>query len=346
MDHRQSSKILGSCYGFTRLWLKVIILLAIITLAPLSLRAEDRGDARTVYGATHPSTFALYALDPDLLGGWNTLLRAYEKKFIPEKYQSLPILGGWYGAGYTPDPEVLISSGLKKALYLGGAAHDSMGITPVLEELGMEVIIIPSALSEMPETFRALGQKFNRKERGEELAAYAEEVLGKLQTALGDLPEDQKPKIYMALGEDGLESLCRRSDRSDSVVWAGGENIYDCPEQMANANLRLSIEEIMRLDPDVVLVFNADLAKIIEKDPGWSQIRAIREGRWRLVPRGPFSWLERPATYMRLLGMQWLANWLHPELYPLDVDLECRRFLKLFFGLEPSPQELTDLLTR
>lgn len=309
-----------------------------------ALVAEDKGDARTVYGATHPSTFAVFALDPDLLGGWNTPLRDYEKRFIPERYHDLPILGGWYGAGYTPDPEVLVASGLKTAFYLGGAYHDSTGAADLLRQLGMRVVSAPSGFEQTPETFRAMGRSFNRIERGEELAAYADEVLERLKTRLGDLPPEKRPRIYLALDNDGLASLCRRSDRSDSVVWAGGENVYDCPSEMADANLRLSIEEVMRLDPDAVLVFDAELAKTIAGDPVWLQVRAIREGRWHLVPRGPFSWLERPATYMRLVGVQWLANWLHPDLYPLDLEAELDRFMRLFFHATPKEAGLGEFV--
>ncbi|MDR1545676.1 MAG: ABC transporter substrate-binding protein [Deltaproteobacteria bacterium] len=317
---------------------------SLLVAAPAA--AEDRGDLRTVYGATHPSTFALYALDPDLLGGWNTLLRGYEKKFIPEKYQSLPVLGGWYGAGYTPDREVLISSGLRKAFYLGGQYHDRLGIAAVLEELGMEVVMIPAEFSKTPETFRAMGQAFNRPERGEALAGYAQAVIERLRSSVGGLAADQRPRVFLALGVDGLTSICRRSDRSEAIYLAGGENVYECPDEMAEANLQLGLEEIMRLDPDVVLVYSPELAAVIEDEPGWGQLRAVKAGRWRLVPRGPFSWLERPATYMRLIGAQWLANWLHPDLYPLDVKAELRVFLKLFFGLEADDQQIDELLTQ
>jgi iron complex transport system substrate-binding protein len=211
-----------------------------------------------------------------------------------------------------------------------------MGIIPVLKELGMEVVTVPTGFEATPETFRAMGRAFDRVERGEALGAYAEETLARLRSRLADLPPEKRPRIYLALDSDGLASICRYSDRSEAVVWAGGENVYECPSEMADANLRLGIEEVMRLDPDYVLVFSPELAANINDDPAWGSVRAVREGRWRLVPRGPFSWLERPATYMRLIGVQWLANWLHPDLYPLDLDAELERFMRLFFGVTPK----------
>ena len=52
--------------------------------------------ARSIYCATPPSTFTLYAFAPELLAGWNTPLRDYEKKFM-EKTKAYP----WLRQGYS-----------------------------------------------------------------------------------------------------------------------------------------------------------------------------------------------------------------------------------------------------
>jgi hypothetical protein len=43
-----------------------------------------------------PGGIILYTLCPDKMVGWNTELREGEKRFIKEKYQKLPVVGGWY----------------------------------------------------------------------------------------------------------------------------------------------------------------------------------------------------------------------------------------------------------
>ncbi|MFT3959820.1 MAG: hypothetical protein QM665_12215, partial [Desulfovibrio sp.] len=53
--------------------------------------------------------------------------------------------------------------------------------------------------------------------------------------------------------------------------------------------------------------------------------------------------IERPATYMRLMGVQWLANLLHPDLYAVDIKAESRRFMKLFFNLDLSDAQINEL---
>jgi iron complex transport system substrate-binding protein len=323
----------------------LLILAAIIAIAAVPPPAlAEAPDARSVYGATPPSNFALYALDPELLAGWNTPLRDYEKKFIPAKYHSLPVLGGWYGQGFVPDREVLLASGLKKAFYLAQGFQDALPISETLAKLGMEVIKIPGfRLNEQASTFRAMGRAFGRAERGEALAAYAEAALAKVGAAMRSLPPEKRVKMYVALEADGLASFCRRSERAEVFALAGAENVHNCPPGTEEAFLRLTFEQLMAYDPEVVLVFHPALMRKIPDDPKWRRLSAVRQGRVLFMPRGPFTWLERPATYMRLIGVQWLANALHPDLYEVDIKAESAAFMKLFFNLDLSGEEIDDL---
>lgn len=301
-------------------------------------------DHRSVYGPTPPSSFTLFAFDPDLLGGWNTPLRAYEKKYIPEKYRSLPVLGGWYGEGYIPDQEVLLGSGLKKAFYLGVGFHDKLQLIPILEKLGMEVVTAPGDLTRTPECFRAMGRAFNREERGETLGAYAEQVLSKVDNTVGRLPESRKPTIYFAMQADGLATVCRSSERAEALEMAGARNVHECLPGTEDAPVHITFEQLMVYDPEVILIFSPNLFKSLADKKNWQQLQAVKTGRVYLVPRGPFSWLERPATYMRLLGIQWLAEILHPDVYLVDIQQETKTFMKLFFNLDLNDDQVNDLL--
>jgi iron complex transport system substrate-binding protein len=90
-------------------------------------------------------------------------------------------------------------------------------------------------------------------------------------------------------------------------------------------------------------VENPILFKTISNDPKWTSLRAIKEGRVFLIPRGPFSWLGHP-TLTSLIGLKWLANILHPDLYPLDLKEETKYFTKLFFHVNLSDSEINDIL--
>jgi iron complex transport system substrate-binding protein len=302
-------------------------------------------DVRSVYGATPPSNFTLYALDPDLLAGWNTPLRDYEKKYIPEKYFDLPILGGWYGQGFVPDRETLLASGIKKAFYLSMSVHDHLSITETLTRLGMQVTsVVGAKLADQPSCFRAMGRAFGREERGEALALYAEEALAKVSEAMKGLPEDKLIRLYVALEADGLGSVCRGSERGEVFSLVGAASVHECPPGTEEAMLRISFEQLLAYDPEVILIYHPNhMRAVAAGDPKWSRLSAVREGRTYFIPRGPFSWLERPASYMRLIGVQWLAGVLHPDLYQVDIKAESRKFMKLFFGLDLTDAQVDEL---
>ena len=318
----------------------LILVAVILGASPVASAME----ARSIYGATPPSNFTLYALDPELLAGWNAPLRDYEKKFIPAKYHTLPILGGWYGQGFVPNREVLLGSGVKRALYLSTGFLDSQPITETLTRLGMDVTSLSgSKMADLASCFRAMGHAFNRKERGEALAAYAEATLLQVDSAMKRLPPEKRIRIYVALEADGLASVCRNSERAEVFEMAGAVSVHNCPPGARESFLRVTFEQLMTYDPDVILVYHPNLMRAIPGNSKWQQLSAVRRGQVYFMPRGPFSWLERPATYMRLIGVQWLAGVLHPDLYSVDIKAKSKEFMKLFFNLDLTEKQIVGL---
>ncbi|MDR1045487.1 MAG: ABC transporter substrate-binding protein [Candidatus Adiutrix sp.] len=331
---------------FKRRYVFTALFCLLLAWAPAALSADrEVPDARSVYGPTLPATTALYALDPELIAGWNTPLRPYEKKFIPEKYQKLPVLGGWYGEGFIPDREVLLASGVRKAFFVNNSVHDRQKISQSLKQLGMEIVYAPGGLRQTPDCFRGMGRDLNRPERGEALASYAEKALAAVNEAVGGLPEEKRPGIYFGMQADGLATVCRGSSRAEALEMAGGRNVHECPPGTENSFTHVTFEQLMAYDPEVILIFEPKFFEALAEHRLWSRLSAVKNGRVYLVPRGPFSWLERPATYMRLIGVQWLANILHPDLFPINLPEETRVFMKLFFNVDLDDRQLAELLT-
>jgi len=50
-----------------------------------------------VIGTSPTTTLPIYMMTPEKLGAWNFDFREDELPFIPEKYRSLPVIGGWFG---------------------------------------------------------------------------------------------------------------------------------------------------------------------------------------------------------------------------------------------------------
>lgn len=324
---------------------KLLLLAFALLLIFPDLSYGQAGKKLKIYGATFPSSFALYVLEPEILSGWNGPLRDYEKKWIPEKYHNLPILGGWYGKGMIPDKEVLLRARFDKALVLTGAHRQGDDSLPALKKLGFDIVALPNvSLADNINMFSAMGREFGVPERGEALAAYGREALARVAESMKDLPKEQYTRIYMAQDVDGLTTSCNNTARSEAFMLAGGINVNECPKGIGDATIKISFEHILRHDPDVILINHPTFMRHYQNDKKWQALRAAREGRVYFVPYEPFSWLDRPASFMRFMGTQWLAAKLHPEHFKIDLAAETDKFLRLFFRLKLSPEQIKAIL--
>ena len=88
------------------------------------------------------------------------------------------------------------------------------------------------------------------------------------------------------------------------------------PDSMT-ASVSVNLEELLVLDPDVILARTGALARFIRADPGWSALRAVRQGRVFSPPELPFNWVERPHSQFKALAAQWLAKQILSRSLPL-----------------------------
>ena len=89
----------------------------------------------------------------------------------------------------------------------------------------------------------------------------------------------QVVRAYWHVWDAPLLTIGRESYLSELLTAAGAENVFgDLPA----ASPQVSLEEIARRDPDVILVGPSNAAKL-RAHPGWTAVRAVREGRILVV---------------------------------------------------------------
>ena len=98
--------------------------------------------------------------------------------------------------------------------------------------------------------------------------------------AVRALPETGvRPRAYWHVWDAPVLTIGRGSFLSELLTVAGGVNIFD---DMAAPSPQVSLEEIARRDPDVILAGPAGAATI-RAHPGWAAVRAVREGHVLVV---------------------------------------------------------------
>lgn len=299
-----------------------------------------------VYNSSPPATYMLYAIDSSLIAGLNYPFTGNETKYLRREFTTLPILGGWFGQGRTPNMESILE--VKPDLMIAWARRQG-AINGKIEEmagrLNMPVVYLKlDELREYSEAFLFLGKLLGREERGRELSEYASKALAEVERITASIPERERLSVYYAEGADGLSTECDRSSHAELINLAAGRNVYRCEPRDAFGMERISLEQVILYDPQVILVKERAFYEKVYADSRWRGIAAVKNKRVHLIPNAPFNWFDRPPSFMRLLGVQWLTSLFYPHYLPTDLAQETRRFYKLFLDLELGENELKEIL--
>ncbi len=299
-----------------------------------------------VLGASPPVTYMVYTVDPSLLAGLNLPPDDDLRKFLRAETMQLPVIGGFGGQGRKFNAEVLIAA--KPDLVIAWAPG-SATLHPRVAEI-LDSSKIPYAyvkldnLSDYPAAYEFLGDLLGRKERGKMLATYFVDELKKLKSFSARIPEEKRVSVYFAEEEDGLTTVSSDSVHGEAVALAGGKNVYRDEVINSRAKYKVSIERVLASNPEVIIAQNEQFFDGVYKDPKWSGIRAVRNRRVYLIPEVPFQWMDRPPSFLRLMGAEWLASVLYPQSSGVDIVPETRRFFKAFFGVNPGEGEVRAIL--
>ncbi|MEY3553540.1 MAG: hypothetical protein RL735_1888 [Pseudomonadota bacterium] len=299
-----------------------------------------------VFGAGGPAAIAIYSLRPDVLAGWPRPPYPEERPYIAPVARDLPEVGLITGRGDTLNLENLLRAAPDLIIDFGSVRDTYVSLAERVQERSrIPYALIDGRFESTPKALRMLGDLLDARARAEELAAYAENLFTRVDKLLATKPESQRPRVYLARGPNGLETGLKGSINTEIIERAGGQNVAvsnDGRRGIAN----ISPEQLLLWDPNIVItwdrIFFANLAQ--KKDPLWQNIRAVREGRVYLAPTAPFGWIDRPPSLNRLIGLAWLAHVLHGADFPLDIADEARRFYRLFYQVDMSEAQLSNLL--
>lgn len=343
---------------FSRLILTLVLLPSLLSLS-LPLQAREIVDmsgrkviipdvVTKVVAVSPPGTYLLYAIDPKILAGLNFPLWESEKKYTVPEYRLLPVIGGMAGQGRTINREVLLQ--VKPDFMVHWAWKDDATNQKFLDSMTLMpfpvVCIRLDSIDDYPESLHFIGDITNRKERGEELWRYASTTVNEARAMAAKIPANEMVRVYYAEGTDGLSTERTKSVHAELIPLAGGINVHQGEELDHYGMEKISMEQLLLYDPEVILVKEQTFFNRVFTDPRWKNLRAVREKRVYLIPFEPFNWFDRPPSFMRLLGIKWLLNILHPGRFAVDMVKETRSFYQLFLGVQLTGTQALEVLNR
>jgi len=335
-----------------------LLLLFALLLPAVSLQAREITDMSgrrvtipdtitKVVAVSPPATYLLYAIDPNLLAGLNFPLWGSEKKYTVPRYRTLPVIGGLAGQGRTMNREMLYQ--IKPDLIVHWTWRDDAAnkkFLAAMEKLPFpRVTIRMNTIEDYPAALAFCGEVLGRRERGEILRRYAEEAITEAKRIAATIPDAEKIPVYYAEGTDGLSTERSRSLHAELIPLAGGINVHKGEAMDHYGMEKISMEQLLLYDPQVILVKEKTFFARIFTDPRWQNLRAVREKRVYLIPYEPFNWFDRPPSFMRILGIKWLLNRLHPDRFPVDMVTQTQAFYSLFLGVDLTPTQAREVLS-
>lgn len=176
--------------------------------------------------------------------------------------------------------------------------------------------------------------------RAEEWCAYVDERLRFVAERVAVLPPDRRVRLYYMRGPEALST----QGRTGYTTWAGelaGADMVVRDTALAGRGT-VSMEDMVRWNPEVVLVGRQYPLETITGDPRWSGIAAVRSGRVVPTPEGVFYWDGGPES---ILLVQFIAALLYPDRFSdFDMAAELRSYYARFYRVQLSDDEVAKLL--
>ncbi|TLT07701.1 ABC transporter substrate-binding protein [Aliarcobacter thereius] len=297
-----------------------------------------------IHAATPILLYSLYAVDKNKIAGLNFPFNENEAKFIDKRIVDLPVLGGWFGQGRVPNSEMILQA--KPDVILLSDSTKKMGEKKLKSSLGNInvplVYLKANTLEELVSSFYYIGKLVDKEKRAKELENYGNESLNLAKEI--EKKVSKKPKVYYAEGNNGLLTDCNTSIHSELINLASGDNVHKCQATNSFGRQAVNFEQVLNYNPEIILVYEKEFYKNIFNDKKWQLIDAVKNKKVYFLPKGPFSWFDRPPSFMRLLGLRYIISILHPDLYEMDIYEESKKFYKLFLDLDLDNSQIDDIL--
>lgn len=209
---------------------------------------------------------------------------------------------------------------------------------PKFEELKIPVIAIePETLDQFKETVKLIGKAVGKEEKANKLVNYYDDTISKVKELNKNLTEKQN--VYLAGSDSVLKTCTSKMYQNYMFEVCGGENVTK--ELTDGYWTTISVEELVKKNPDVIyMVGYASYSKDdILKDERLKGVNAIKNNKVYVFPSTLEAW-DYP-TPSSMLGILWLENNLHPDLYSKeDYIKDAKEFYKEFYDIEVSEEEL------
>lgn len=215
-----------------------------------------------------------------------------------------------------------------------------------LQEMGIAtLLVLPESHEQLIEMFTLIGTATNTVKQAEKLISYYNTKLSAVTELTRDIPDDEKPVVYLGSTSDILRTTPREMYQASLITTAGGKNAGDVLEGSSWTDI--DNETFLTMNPDIIVIPTDNFAvsspdytaEDVMNNPTFSDVTAVKNGAVYQMPVGYEAW-DSPVP-SGILGTLWMLKTLHPELYPAEqFAADVNEFYTVFYGFSVNEQDL------
>ena len=217
-----------------------------------------------------------------------------------------------------------------------------------LQEMGIAtLLVLPESHEQLIEMFTLIGTATNTVKQAEKLISYYNTKLSAVTELTRDIPDDEKPVVYLGSTSDILRTAPREMYQASLITTAGGKNAGDVLEGSSWTDI--DNETFLTMNPDIIVIPTDNFAvsspdytaEDVMNNPTFSDVTAVKNSAVYQMPVGYEAW-DSPVP-SGILGTLWMLKTLHPELYPAEqFAADVNEFYTVFYGFSVNEQDLRD----
>ena len=308
---------------------------------------EVPASVERVIATSPPMTVVVYMIAPEKLVGLNFNWTSEEVTYVPEEYQNISVIGGWFGrqdGNYeemiSVNPDIVIEGAMGTVtIDTLKERQEKFGTIPVVG------VTDTSDVGKIADSILFTGKLLGKEDNANKLVEFLNTYLDKVKEVNSTISDSERKTVYYGEGPEGLQTEPNGSDHAQLISICGGVNVADVPLKEGVGQVEVSIEQVIKWNPQVIITTDSTFYKNVYNNPKWANIDAVKNKQVYLSPTSPFKWFDRPPGANVIIGIPWTAKVLYPEKYK-DINLKevTKQFYKDFYHYDLSDQELTKLL--
>lgn len=218
---------------------------------------------------------------------------------------------------FQDDPERLLALKPDLVLIRPMISRGYPNLVRILEKNNVRVVSLqPSDAKDLFPYWEALGALTGREQQAKAMIETFNKRLAAITASLGTIPKEKRKRVYFEAIHKQMKTFAPSSIAIFALESAGGINIATDAEQMRETNIAAYGKERILAKADRIDLYLAQSGRMnpvsvddIVKEPGFSVIKAVREGQVFLVDE---EMISRPTLGL-LDGIAFVRSLLYPD---------------------------------